>query len=137
MPTYRETWHFAGAQGASWEEVYEVRVPEGENQMPLKNAPVLLNRMACAHATVSLSKITSRNLEDPSEPPAESPYNLTGTANNGAGDPANTDEAAVILLGCQELGGPRKGHRFLWMRGLEETAVSRNATSGKIGRAHV
>ena len=105
MTVFRQTWHFAGSQGSTWQEVYDVQAAEVSQAIPLKIAGVAPNRMACAHKTVTLTKITTRNLDDRTAPPDERPFNMTGTAANSAGKPANTGEAAVILLSCINEGG--------------------------------
>lgn len=134
MTVFRQTWFFAGAQGATWEEVWDVQADTYLKAEPPKptaaNPGIVGKRMACAHKTVTLQKITTRDLNDRSKPPSEKPYNVSGTAANAGGNPANTDEAAVILIGCSSGDGEVRSHRFLWMRGLEEEAVTRDATSG-------
>lgn len=130
MGLFRQTWAFGGAQGTTWEEVYDVDSATDLSAMPEKTDSVVLNRMALAHATVSLQHITNRDLQDPSRPPFQQSFGNTGTAANSGGNPANTDEAAVINLFCSNLEGSRIANRKLWLRGLEEEAVSRAAVSG-------
>jgi hypothetical protein len=130
MSLFRQTWAFAGPQGTTWEEVYDVDSADDLSALPDNGPGVVANRMALAHPTVSLQHISNRDLQDRSVPPFQRAYNRVGTAEAGAGTPANANEAAVINLVCVNPTGTKVASRKLWMRGLSEAAVSRNATSG-------
>lgn len=131
MGTYRTTWNFAGPQGATWEEVWDVQAGSIALSIPgAERGSLARYRMALAHKSVSLQSISALDLENPDLPPFPVAINLSGTANNQTGIPANTDEAAVINVVCVSEDATVFATRKWWLRGLEETAVSRDENSG-------
>lgn len=130
MPKYRSVWRLSGPQGETWDEVYDDG-DQGPAATPVTPAsPVVVSRLKLLHSLCKIRDVTVRDTANPGGPPAEFPINLQGTAPANEGGPANTDEAAVIKLACQSNPPGTSSSRFIWIRGVPEGAVSRDATTG-------
>lgn len=119
---FKEIFHFKTVTGATWNEVYYQNT--GTLAEAARFTPSFRSRrLDCLSALCTWEKVTVVALTDPSI------HTLTeiGRKGNNIGRPANIGEAAVITLSSSAQPGSRK----LWMRGLLESSVSRNADTGQ------
>ena len=130
MGVFRQTWFYTGLQGSTWEEIYDVEGNSARIATPKAGDNIVINKMALHHASVVLQSIETKDLENTDAPPTTVPINVSGRAKEVEGPPANQDEAAVILIVCAT-GDGKQASRKLWLRGLPEDSVKRDATSGR------
>lgn len=133
MATAKLSFLFVGPKGESWAESYSIDVPgvkskqalrarfPDANQAFVQGRLRFLNRQ-CVLQSIRISYDT---------PPKESlivPYNLIGTGGSATGDDNQADVCSTAAV--WNLYGQEQGQRKVWFRGLTDSAITRDGTTG-------
>lgn len=128
MPLFKEVWHFESSPSGSWNEVYYSEAPTLDYAADFP--PTLLqDRLNLLHPVNELAWIRVSDVQIPRVATVR-PINRKGErflSLVDADGPANLDEAAVITLSSTVVPASRK----LWLRGMAETDVSRDRSTGQ------
>jgi hypothetical protein len=125
VPIFREVWSFQGTPAGTWSEVYYSEV--GTLAIAANFAEdFYIRRLNMLHPVNTWTKIRVSDIANP-RATALVNVNRKGLSTVGALEkPANGDEAAVIRLTSTVV----PARRQLWLRGLAESDVARDSSTG-------
>lgn len=125
---FANTWSFAGPGGVIFHETYFSTAENLEKATPTRADGEIVARAVLLNHLYSFTSVTVKSIDDPTKPPVQVPIRLSGAVTDPLLAPANAKEAAVVSLVCTN--GVLTSQRKIWMRGLDETDVERDATTG-------